>query len=617
MAEKQTHQFQAEVSQLLEIVIHSLYTHKEIFVRELISNAADAIEKVRFLQTSGETVRDPDLEAKILIQTNEEDRTLTFIDNGLGMTQDELLENLGTIARSGSKNFLTQFKELAQSGDASADLIGQFGVGFYSAFMVADKVTVVTQSWKDGEPACKWVCEGKGSFEIEETEAGSRGTKIIVHLKDTEGEYAKGPAIQEIIHKYSSFVPVPVELNGEKVNTVQAIWTRSKSEVTDEEYDEFYKFFSHASDEPRYRLHFMADAPLSIKSLLFVPKSNFEKFGWMRTEQEVHLYCRKVLIQSKAEGLLPDWCRFIKGVVDSEDLPLNISRETLQDHGLIQKLNKVLVKRFLKMLEEEAKKKPEDYLEFYKEFGNFLKEGVVQDFAHREQLSKLLRFESSMLEEGQMTSLADYVSRMKEGQEEIYFLMASNREAAKSSAYFEVFEEKGMEVLFLTESIDEFAMDNLREFDGKSLVAAEKAKLEIDNPSEDGLTAENAEMLKDWFKSQFNERIEEAEVSKRLKEFPAVVVDYDPMTTTSMRRVMKAMQRQDGVTIPDVKPKLEINPAHPVMVKLNSVRFSNEKLAKDVAEQVIDNAMLAAGMLDDPQAMVKRLNRLMGDVLKD
>lgn len=608
MSTTEKHQFQAEIAQLLDIVIHSLYTDKEIFVRELISNAADATEKLKFLQTSGTEIFQPDAPLKISIATDEEKKTITFADAGLGMTRGELVENLGTIAHSGSKAFLQQLKE--NKGDAN--LIGQFGVGFYSAFMVADKVEVFTRSYKPDEESCKWVSDGKTGYEIEPGEADApRGTKIVLHLKDDE--FAKGYRIEEIIKRYSNFVPFPIELNGTVVNTVQAIWTRSKNEVTEEEYNQFYEYIGHDSEPPLYRFHFNADAPLAIRSLLFVPAKSIEHLGMHRVESEVNLYCRKVLIEAKAKKLFPEWLRFLKGVVDSEDLPLNISRETMQDSALMQKLNKVLTSRFIKFLEEEAKADAEKYDKFFAEHGHCLKEGVATDFEHRSALAKLLRFESSFTEKGKTTSLADYVSRMPEGQKEIYFIQAPNREGAEASPYFEVLKEKGYEALFLYDPRDEFVMDHLREFEGKLVRSAEKADLALDD-KENALSEAEAKELAEFIKKTLGDRVNEVRPSKRLVESPAIAVESDKFMTSSMRRILKAMARE-GTGGFDAKPDLEINPNHPMLVRLSAFSKSDPGLAGKIAEQIYDNARVAAGLLEDPREMLNRVNQLLQELL--
>jgi molecular chaperone HtpG len=601
------HEFQAEIAQLLNIVIHSLYTDKEIFIRELISNAADATEKLKFLQTSGAEIFEPDRALNISVTTDDTAHTITITDAGIGMTHAELVENLGTIAHSGSKAFLEQIKQnAAQSGGTgAAEIIGQFGVGFYSAFMVASKVTVFTRSYQPNETGWIWTSDGVSSYEIEPGADLARGTKIVIQLTEADKEYATKYRVESVIKRYSNFVGFPIELNGEAVNTINAIWTRNKSEITNEEYDEFYKFIGHDIDAPEYRLHFTADAPLSIKALLFVPKHSREKLGMPKTESEVHLYCRKILIQAKSKGLFPEWLRFLKGVVDSEDLPLNISRETMQDSALLQKLNKVLTTRFLKFLDEEATGDPEKYVGFFKEFGHFLKEGIVSDYTHKDALAKLLRYTTSTSETP--ASLAAYVARMPEEQKEIYHLSAGSREACLASPYYEGLAAKGYEVLFLLDPWDEFVMEHLHEFDGKKLVAAEKADIALDKP-ESKLDEDATRLLCNFIKETLGDKVDEVRVSERLVGSPAVVVESDKSMTSSMRRILKNLNRGEENPF---KQNLEINPAHPMMAGLEATRATNPDLAKQVAEQIYDNALISAGLLEDPNAMLKRINSLL------
>ena len=595
------HAFQAEIAQLLDIVIHSLYTDKEIFIRELISNAADATEKLRFLQASGTEVYQQDRPLTIAVNTDDTAHTITIADSGIGMTRDELVENLGTIAHSGSKAFLEQMKENA----GNPNIIGQFGVGFYSAFMVATKVTVYTRSYKADEAGWIWTSDGANSYEIEPGTDIDRGTKIVIQLKKDDEEFARDYRVESIIKQYSSFVSFPIELNGKAVNTIAAIWTRSKSELTDAEYDDFYKFIGHDIDGPMFRFHFSADAPLAINALLFVPKNNPEQIGMPKIESEVHLYCRKILIQSKAKGLLPEWLRFLRGVVDSEDLPLNISRETMQDSALMQKLNKVLTGRFLKFLEDEAKGDADKYGEFFKEFGRFIKEGLMTEYTHRDALARLLRYESSHSEKP--APLADYVSRMTAEQTEIYYLCAPNREACLASPYYEALKAKGLEVLFLTDPWDEFVMDRLADFDGKKLVAAEKAEVKVDD-GEKKLSDDEARLLCNFIKETLGDKVDEVRVSSRLVDSPAVLVESDSGITSSMRRIMKSMNR--GADMP-VKHHLEINPNHAMLAGLNVTRTENPELGRQVVEQIYDNGLITAGLLEDPQAMLKRINALL------
>ncbi|MGH8019878.1 MAG: molecular chaperone HtpG [Opitutaceae bacterium] len=602
-------EFQAEIRQLLDIVIHSLYTDREIFLRELVSNAADALEKFRHLRLTEQQVFDDKLPLEINLTTDDTAKTITVQDFGIGMTREELIENIGTIAHSGSKSFV---KALAEGNRKDVNLIGQFGVGFYSAFMVAKRVRVYARSWHlEGTGHC-WISDGSGSYEIEESEGQRRGCKIVIELKDDCHDYANATRVKEILKRYSSFVPFPINLNGDKVNTIQAIWLRSKNEIKDEEYTEFYKYQANAYDEPSLRLHFSADAPLAINALLFVPKENPERFGWGRTDPAVSLYCRKILIDAKPKDLLPEWLRFLKGVIDSEDLPLNISRETLQDRALIEKLNKIVTGRFLKFLEDEAKNRPDGYKEFFKTFGLYLKEGAATDYTHRAALSKLLRMETSALARGELTSFADYVSRVKDGQKDIYYLCGPNREALESSPYFEAFKLRGLEVLFLYETVDEFVMGHVRDFDGKQLVSADSSEVKLDDvpppAAENALTAEQTTDLCAWLKETLGEQVAEAKSSDRLVDSPAMALAADHMSG-HMRRMMKAMSQDMGKET--VKVNLQVNPRHPLIIGLNTMRVAKPELAQLVAGQILDNALITAGLLDDSRPMVARLNKIL------
>ena len=607
----QKFEFQAEIKQLLDIVIHSLYTEKEIFVRELVSNASDALEKLRHTQLTEKEIHDDKLGLEINLTTDDKAKTLTLQDYGIGMTRAELVENLGTIAHSGSKQFL---KALGEGDKKNANLIGQFGVGFYSAFMVAKSVKVYSHSWKTGEAGHVWSSDGSGSYEIEEVEGLSRGSKIVLELKDDCADYANDGRIKAILERYSAFVSFPINLNGQHINTVQALWLRSKSEIKEEEYNEFYKFQSHAYDEPSLRLHFSADAPLAINALLFVPQENTEKMGMSRLEPAVSLYCRKVLIDAAPKDLLPEWLRFLKGVVDSEDLPLNISRETMQDKALIEKLNKVITKRFLKFLDEEATQRPDSFIKFYANFGIYLKEGAALDFTHKDQLVKLLRFESSLTDKSKHTSLADYVSRMGADQKEIYYLTGANRSTVESGPYLEAFKARNLEVLFCYEPVDEYVMNNVREFDGKKLIAADHGDVKLtDLPQADGaLSADDTKTLTTWMKASLGERVAEVKASDRLVDSPALAINADKFMTAHMRRMMKAMNK-DGADMPQ-RVNLEINPRSAVMKRLFETHTAAPEKAKLVAEQILDNALISAGMLEDATPMVARLYKLLESV---
>ena len=612
MANSEKHAFQAEIAQLLEIVIHSLYTDKEIFVRELVSNAADANEKLQFLQQSaGTAIFQPETPLSIRVLTDESAKTITFVDTGVGMTQGELIQNLGTIAHSGSKAFLEQIQQA--KGDAR--LIGQFGVGFYSAFMVAERVEVFSRSFRPEESGWIWKSDGKSGYELEQAPDLDRGTRIVLHLRDAE--FASDYRVESIIKRYSNFVSFPIELNGKVVNTVQPLWTQNRSEISSEEYAEFYKYLAHDSEAPLYSLHFNADAPLSIKAILFSPEKNAELLTMSREEGEVHLYCKRVLITPKAKGLLPEWLRFLKGVVDSEDLPLNISRETMQDSALLRKLNEVLTKRVLKWLEEEAKGDPDKFARFFAQHGHCLKEGVATDWSHRETLAKLLRFPSSHTETEKVTSLAEYVSRMPEGQSEIYYLAAAHREAAEASPDFEVFRARGWEVLFLTDPRDEFVLDHLSRFEGKSLVAAGKASVKLERPEDQKtrLSPEAVEQLAAFLKGCLGDRVGAVRSSERLVGSPAAVREAEGAMPARMRRLMKLMGKEEGMA-EEPQPDFEINPDHPIVVGLDRLRGQDEALARQLGAQLFENARVAAGLVEDPRVMLGRLNELLEKLLE-
>ncbi|MBM9538389.1 molecular chaperone HtpG [Desulfobulbus alkaliphilus] len=615
-AQVETKQFQAETRKVLDIVINSLYTERDIFIRELVSNAADALEKFRHQSLIEKIEFDAHVPLEIAIDCDDKKHTLTIADTGIGMTREELETNLGTIAHSGSQHF---FKQLEEAAKKDVNLIGQFGVGFYSAFMAGKKVRVQTRPW-DGSEGWEWASDGGGTYTISPCPGLHRGTKIIIELKDDAHTYASKFTIERIIQQYSTFVPFPVKVEGKKVNTVQAIWTRSKSEITDAEYNEFYKFIGTAVDEPLYRLHFSADAPLAINALVYVPRENFEILGMGRMQPGVNLYCQKVLIDQHSENILPEWLRFLKGVVDSEDLPLNISRQALQDNALVIKLRKVLTKRFIKFLNEEAERNPETYLEFWKTFGIFIKEGVTSDFEHRTELGKLLRFESSSSEPDKPISLAEYVARMQDGQDKIYYINGPSRAAVEYSPYVEMFKKRGVEIFYTLEPIDDFVLNHLGEYDGKKLVSADRADLSLPEATGDKQpeTQEQAEPLTDdqarklcaWMKEILGGRIQEVKTSSRLVDSPAMIVNVDAYMTSSMERILKASGQSEGLDM-GAKKEMEINTASPLIKKLASLQESDPAFGRDVVEQLYDNAMIQAGLLVDPMEMVRRNYRIL------
>ena len=606
MTQATTHEFKAETKQVLDIVVNSLYKDKEIFVRELISNASDALEKLRRTQLTEKDILDDNLELEINLSTDDSAKQLIIQDFGIGMTEEELVRNRGTIAHSGSKEFLNA---LQSEGEKNESLIGKFGVGFYSVFMVSDSVKAYTRTWQnEGEGLC-WESDGSGGYSIDKTEGQRRGTKIVIQLKDEFEEFSKEDRIKDIVKKYSAFVQFPVSVNGEKVNTVDAIWLRSKSEIKDEEYEEFYKFQANDYDSPLMRLHFSADAPLEINSLLFVPKRNMEKMGMFRSENKVALHCRKVLIDAEPKSLFPEWLRFLKGVVDSSDIPLNVSRETMQDSELLKKLGQVLTKRFLRFLNEQARKEEDTFLEFWKEYGVLLKEGVATDFTYKDDLAKLLRFESTASEDGKLTGLETYIDRMAADQKDILFLYGKNRKAIESGPYLEALQARGYEVLLLTEPVDEYVMQSLREFKEKKIISADSDELKLDKldqePTGEPLDGKAVKKLSKWIKQSLEDRVSEVETGERLINSPVCVVGEDGMGGASARRIMKMMQGPEG-EMPASKVKFQINPSHAIIHGLFKLMEKDEPTALLVANQLLDNALASANLLDDPREMIAR-----------
>lgn len=602
------HEFQAEVRRLMDIVINSLYTDKEIFIRELVSNASDALEKLRYIQLTEKDIYDDALPLEIEISTSSEDNTITFTDYGVGMSRKDLVENLGTIARSGSRSFLDAIEK---SGTEGGDLIGQFGVGFYSSFMVADSVEVVTRGYRKNSEHLVWRSGGDGVFEITKGKGHRRGTKVVLSLGEDAGEYSDPDVIRDILRKYSAFVPFPLKLNGEQINTTEAVWLRSRSEITDQEYGGFYRFQTNSFDEPRYRLHFSSEAPIDMNVLLFVPEDNMERLGFGRMDPGVSLYSRRVLIDALPKNLLPEWARFLKGVVDSADIPLNISRETMQDSSLMRKLNSAITKRFIKFLEQNSADDPKSYDDFYGRFGFFIKEGVASDFEHREQLRGLLRFESSRKGEGELVSFEDYLSGMREGQEEVYYLSGSQRDTIENGPHMEFFRKEDIEVLFIYEPIEEFVMSTLGEYKEKKIVSADSVDIGIadkDAESSPEVPSEEEKSLCGWIKEVLGERVGDVRVSRRLVESPAAAFNSDSTMTQGMKRIMRNVSA--GADMRSVV-RLEINGDHALIKNLASMREKDTEFAAIIIEQLFDNALLAAGYMENPGSMVGRINKLL------
>lgn len=610
-----THAFQTEVRQLLDIVIHAFYSDREVFVRELVSNASDALEKLRLKQLTQTDIYEPERELRITITTDEESKTLTIADAGIGMTRDEVVEYLGTIAHSGTKKFLEAMKE---SKGGTQDLIGQFGVGFYSVFMAADKVEVTTRSWQQDAAPVRWTSDGQEGYELEDAAADTpRGTSIRIHLKEDAANFSKADHVRYVLSKYSNFVGFPIDFNGEHVNTVQAIWMKSKKDVSPEEYEGFYQFISHTEGKPLTYMHFSADAPIVLNSVLFVPEENPEAMGFGRCEPAVSLYCHKVLIDSKPDKLLPEWLRFLTGVVDSEDLPLNISREMLQDNSLLRKVSGIITKRFIKHLEGVAKNEAECYESFWRTFGRYIKEGVVTSWEHKDALGKLLRFESTFTEAGKLTSLEDYVSRMKENQKDIYVLYGSSRTQLESSPYLDALKLRGFEVLFLTEGGDQFVMDSLMKFSEKEIKSIDRANLELpplDTPQADqpGLDEAQAAALVSWVSDAFKDQFSKVSTSDRVSSAPAIALQGEGDLSPEIKAYLRAM----GQEVPENHPEIAFNPHNPVVMKLAELQTQDEELARLLAGQLINTALLRAGMLDDPAKLADNSQALLEKLLQ-
>jgi molecular chaperone HtpG len=623
-ARKETRGFQTEAKQLLHLMIHSLYSNKEIFLRELISNASDAADKLRFEAVSNGDLYEGDAELKIRISFNKEAKTITISDNGIGMSRDEVIDNLGTIAKSGTAQFLQKL-----SGDQKKDsqLIGQFGVGFYSAFIVADKVVVTTR--RAGTPAneaVRWECTGEAEFTVETVEKATRGMDVELHLKEDALEFADGWRLRNIIKKYSDHIAIPVVMlkeqyeedkkdviEDEVVNTATALWTRSRSDVTEDEYKEFYKHISHDYTEPLTWSHNRVEGNLDYTSLLFIPaKAPFDLYN-RDASRGLKLYVQRTFIMDDAEQFLPLYLRFIKGVVDSNDLSLNVSREILQKDPNIDAMRAALTKRVLDMLGKMATGEAEKYSKFWKEFGQVLKEGPAEDFTNREKIAKLLRFASTYADtEDQLQSLDDYIARMKDGQEKIYYTVAENYNTAKSSPHLEVFRKKGIEVLLLSDRVDEWLMSHLFEYEGKSFQDVGKGQLDLgklDSEEEKQAQEKIAEAKKpllDRVKQALDSEVSEVRITHRLTDSPACVVVGEHDMGAQMRRILEAA----GQKAPDSKPIFELNPEHPLVVKLEAE--SNETRFSDLAHILFDQANLAEGaQLQNPAAYVQRLNKLL------
>jgi hypothetical protein len=622
---QETRGFQSEVKQLLQLMIHSLYSNKEIFLRELISNASDAADKLRFKALSNPALYEGDGDLRVRVSVDADKGTITISDNGIGMTREQVIDHLGTIAKSGTKEFLTA---LGQDQAKNSQLIGQFGVGFYSAFIVADKVTVKTRAaGEEADKAVLWESAGEGEYSVADIEKKSRGTDVILQLREDEKEFLNEWRLREIIGKYSDHIGLPVEMltkeyddegkecgeKWEKINKSDALWTRSKNDVSDEEYKEFYKHLSHDFADPVTWAHNKVEGNQSYTSLLYVPaKAPWDLFN-REHKHGLKLYVQRVFIMDDAEQFMPNYLRFMRGLIDSNDLPLNVSREILQDNKITAALRKALTKRSLQMLEKLAKDDAEKYLQFWKEFGLVLKEGPAEDFANKETVAKLLRFASTHNDSSEQTvSLEDYISRMKEGQKAIYYITADSYVAAKNSPHLELFNKKSIEVLLLSDRIDEWMLSYLTEFDGKQLQSITKADLDLgdlaDKESETQKQQDEAfGSFIERVKNLLGERVKMVRLTHNLTDTPAVVSTDNDQMTTQMAKLFAAA----GQPVPEVKYTFELNPEHHLVKKVADI--ADETEFSDWVELLLEQAMLAErGSLENPAVFIKRINKLLG-----
>ena len=619
-AHKETLGFQTEVRQLLSLMIHSLYSNKEIFLRELISNASDAADKLRFEALSDDALYEDDSELKIRVDFDKDARTITIIDNGVGMNREEVIDNIGTIAKSGTRQF---FEALTGDQAKDANLIGQFGVGFYSAFIVADKVTLISRRAGLGsEHGVCWESTGEGEYTLETVEKSTHGTEIVLHLREGEDDFLEGHRLRSIIKKYSDHISLPIVMKSqdeekkdedETVNSASALWARSKNDISAEEYNEFYKHVGHDFQDPLTHIHSRVEGKTEYTSLLYVPsRAPFDL--WDQNHQHgIKLYVRRVFIMDDADQLMPRYLRFVKGVMDSDDLPLNVSREILQHNKVIDSMRAGSIKKVLGALEDISRKDSEKYKTFWKEFGRVMKEGPAEDVANREQIAKLLRFSSTQTDdEAQEVSLEDYLSRMKAGQEKIYFITADSFAAAKNSPHLEVFRKKDIEVLLLTDRVDEWLTSHLTEFDGKALVSVARGDLDLgdledkeEKKKQEKVEKESKELV-NRMKDVLGEKVKDVRVTHRLTTSPACLVADEQDMTGNMERILKSI----GQDVPNMKPIMELNPEHALVTKLKDEN-DNDRFS-DWTNIMFDQALLSeGGQLDDPASFVQKLNKLL------
>jgi molecular chaperone HtpG len=620
-AHGETHEFRAEIRKLLDIITHSIYTNREIFLRELVSNASDALDKLHFETNRGTTIADPDTPLEIRITMDKDGGRLTIADTGCGMTRDELVDHLGTIAKSGTEAFM---RSVADNKEAASNLIGHFGVGFYSVFMVADKVTVTSRSFTPDAAPARWISDGSGSFVIEDVDGETpRGTTIEIQLKEDTKEFADPERVKSVLRTHSNFISFPILVDGEKTNTIPALWRESKFSVTPEQYKEFYQFLTYDNEEPLATIHISVDAPVQFTALLFIPKNGPGPMAFRDTlHNGLDLYVRRVLISKEVKELIPEYLGFVRGVVDTEDLPLNLSRETLQENLVLRKIQSVLVKQILEKLKALAKEDPEKYGEFFKQHNQPFKMGYG-DFPNRESFAELMRFDSSAIAaDANFTSLADYVTRARDGQKSIYYLSGPSRAALDLNPHLEIFRAKGLEVLYLYEPVDEFIMDSIRTYKDLPLKSAEHVEAAELDPFEGSvpkseapeLSTDETASMDDFLKKikeLLGDRITEVRLSTRLTQSPSCLVSPDEHMTSSMQKIMRLVTKDTSIP----KKALELNRDHALIRNLLSIyrRDAADPFIGRAVEQLYDSALLLDGYLADPHQMVARINDLLSD----
>ena len=611
---RQQFEFKAEMKQLLNLIVNSLYTNPEIFLRELVSNSSDALNKVRFMELTGKPVHSPKLPLQIKIDVDEENKFFTIEDTGVGMTYEDLTERLGTVASSGTQEFMEKIKEQKQKDKVDGDLIGQFGVGFYSAFMVTEEITVETRHANPNAKAWKWVSDGQGTYEIEETEKTERGTKISFTFTDEHKDLASKERLKQIIRKYSNFVDYSILVDEEEVNSQGALWHRSKNEVTEDELNEFYKFLTNDPQEPLDNLHLAMEGRMNFKALLFVPQKAKPNFLQTNEIESIQLYSNRVLVQEDCKDLLPEYLRFLEGVVDSEDLPLNISREMTQYTPIMNKIKDVLINKTLGMIEYWAESEPEKFKTFYKEFGALFKSGLNYEFNHRDRMIELLRFQSTKTGEDEMVSLNEYVQRMPESQKEIYYLSGESRKELERDPKLEYFRKKDIEVLLLTEPVDVFVVPSLGQYQEKPLKSIEKSDLDLqedketDQEQKDAISEDELKPLLSVFKEVAGDQVEDVVASRRLVDSPVTLTIGKEGMESHVEHMMKMMDQQVGPS----KRVFEVNPSHPLIKNMNRLHQNGQTdSVKMLARQLYDGALLMQGDLESPGDFVSRMNEVM------